>query len=75
MPTFFCNFTLQYYSLLKLTLMKDFIFLVVLAVVAYFLLQNFETASASAVTSDNFQWSGDDTLKVMIVKDSAYIVK
>jgi|688.fasta_scaffold1169864_1 hypothetical protein len=55
--------------------MKDFLILVVLVVVAYFLLQNFETASASAVTSDNYQWSGDDTLKVMIVKDSAYIVR
>jgi hypothetical protein len=57
--------------------MKDFLILVVLVVVAYFLLQNFETASASAsaVTSDNYQWSGDDTLKVMFVKDSAYIVK
>jgi hypothetical protein len=55
--------------------MKDFLILVVLAVVAYFLLQNFEPASASAVTHDNFQWSGDDTLKVMFVKDSAYIVR
>jgi hypothetical protein len=55
--------------------MKDFLILIVLAVVAYFLLQNFESTSASAVTPDNYQWSGDDTLKVMFVKDSAYIVK
>jgi len=54
--------------------MKDFLILIVLAVVAYFLLQNFEYPTSSA-TSDNYQWSGDDTLKVMFVKDSAYIVR
>jgi hypothetical protein len=29
----------------------------------------------SSVVSNESHWSGDDTLKVMIVKDSAYIVK
>ena len=53
--------------------MKDFLILIVLCVVAYFLLQNFEYPTSA--TSDNYQWSGDDTLKVMFVKDSAYIVR
>ena len=37
-----------------------------------FMLSNTEKAS---VVSNESYWSGDDTLKVMIVKDSAYIVK
>lgn len=53
--------------------MKDFLILIILAVVAYFLLQNFEYSKTA--TSDSYQWSGDDTLKVMFVKDSAYIVR
>lgn len=54
-------------------LFLDLFVLVVLVTIAYFLLQNFEYSKTA--TSDNYQWSGDDTLKVMFVKDSAYIVR
>lgn len=38
-----------------------------------FMLSN--TESSSMVASEPTYWSGDDTLKVMFEKDSAYIVK
>jgi hypothetical protein len=33
------------------------------------------TESSSVTSTEPTYWSGDDTLKVMFVKDSAYIVK
>ena len=57
---------------MKTSIFFDLVVIGVLMYVIAFMLSNTENAS---VVSNESHWSGDDTLKVMIVKDSAYIVK
>jgi hypothetical protein len=57
---------------MKTSIFFDLIIIGVLMYIIAFMLSNTEKAS---VVSNESYWSGDDTLKVMIVKDSAYIVK
>jgi hypothetical protein len=57
---------------MKTSIFFDLIIIGVLMYIIAFMLSNTEKAS---VVSNESHWSGDDTLKVMIVKDSAYIVK
>ena len=57
---------------MKTSIFFDLLIVGVLMYIIAFMLSNTEKAS---VVSNESYWSGDDTLKVMIVKDSAYIVK
>lgn len=58
---------------MKTSIFFDLVIIGVLMYIIAFMLSN--TESSSMVSSEPTYWSGDDTLKVMIVKDSAYIVK
>ena len=51
----------------------DLVIVGVLMYIVAFMLSNTESSNSSS--AETHYWSGDDTLKVMIVKDSAYIVK
>jgi hypothetical protein len=57
---------------MKTSIFFDLVIIGVLMYIIAFMLSNTEKSS---VVSNESHWSGDDTLKVMIVKDSAYIVK
>jgi hypothetical protein len=58
---------------MKRSIFFDLIIVGVLMYTIAFMLSNTEVPD---LTSDEpHYWSGDDTLKIMIVKDSAYIVK
>lgn len=57
---------------MKTSFFFDLVIIGVLIYVIAFMLSNTE---ASVVSNKTRYWSGDDTLKVMFVKDSAYIVK
>ncbi len=58
---------------MKTSIFFDLVIIGVLIYVVAFMLSN--TEKASVVSTEPTYWSGDDTLKVMFVKDSAYIVK
>ena len=58
---------------MKTSIFFDIVIIGVLMYVIAFMLSN--TENASVASTETSYWSGDDTLKVMIVKDSAYIVK
>ena len=50
--------------------------LIVVGVLMYIVASLLSNTEVPDLTSDEpHYWSGDDTLKIMIVKDSAYIVK
>lgn len=57
---------------MKTSFFFDLVVIGVLIYVIAFMLSNTE---ASVVSNKTRYWSGDDTLKVFFVKDSAYIVK
>ena len=57
---------------MKTSIFFDLVIIGVLMYIITFMLSNTEKAS---VVSNERYWSGDDTLKVFFVKDSAYIVK
>ncbi len=58
---------------MKTSIFFDLVIIGVLMYVVAFMLSN--TESSSVASAEPTYWSGDDTLKVMFVKDSAYIVK
>ena len=57
----------------NLPILFDLIIVGVLMYIVAFMLSN--TEAPDFTTDKPHYWSGDDTLKVMIVDDSAYIVK
>ena len=58
---------------MKRSIFFDLIIVGVLMYIVAYLLSNTESPSLSSAETN--YWSGDDTLKIMFVKDSAYIVK
>jgi hypothetical protein len=58
---------------MKTSIFFDLVIIGVLMYIIAFILSN--TEKTSIVSNETSYWSGDDTLKIMFVKDSAYIVK
>jgi hypothetical protein len=58
---------------MKNSILLDLAIIGILLYAIAFMLSNTESSNSSS--AETHYWSGDDTLKIMFVKDSAYIVK